>query len=63
MMESNPDQARQFYQETILANPTTLIGLLDQVVERGETLNDTYTESMNSTISLLLYVLQVERAW
>lgn len=43
-------QAQQYYQETILPNLSTLVGLLDGVVERSKTLSDEYTGRMNRTI-------------
>ena len=51
--ESSHTRAQQYYQETIQANLTTLVGLLDQVMERGSTLSGEYTENMNSTIALM----------
>ena len=53
MYENSHARAQQYYVETIQANLTTLVGLLDQVVDRGETLTDTYTTSMNNTIALM----------
>ena len=46
-------QAQQYYQETIQANLTKLVGLLDKVVERGEALSDGYASSMSGTIALM----------
>ncbi len=45
--------AQQYYQETIQANLTTLVGLLDKVVERGTALSSECTETMNSTIAFM----------
>ena len=53
MHENSHSRSQQFYQETIQANLTTLVGLLDQVVDRGQTLSAEYTESMNNTIALM----------
>ena len=53
LMETNPKAAREYYQETILANLTVLVGLLDKVVERGLTLNEASTESMKETVSTM----------
>ena len=46
-------QAQQFYQGTIQSNLTTLVGLLDKVVERGTTLSSDYTQRMNGTITFM----------
>ena len=46
-------RAQQYYQETIQANLTTLVGLLDQVVERGGALSTQYSDSMSGTIALM----------
>lgn len=56
MMERNPEQARAYYQETILSNLNTLVGMLDQVVERGTELNDASTEKMHQTVMTMHYV-------
>lgn len=47
---SDKEQAQQYYQETILPNLSTLVGLLDQVVERSKTLCDDYAGRMSRTI-------------
>ncbi len=44
---------QQYYQETIQGNLATLVGLLDQVVERGSTLSAEYTQNMNDTIAFM----------
>ena len=49
----SPDSAQQYYRETIQTNLTQLVGLLDQVVERGEALSDGYAASVSSTIALM----------
>ena len=49
----NHVKGQQYYVETIQANLTTLVGLLDQVVERGQNLTAAYTASMNNTIALM----------
>lgn len=53
LMETNPKQAQDYYQETILGNLSTLVGLLDQVVERGTALNDISTEEMRQTVKTM----------
>ena len=52
-METDPDGAQQYYQKTIQSNLTTLVGLLDQVVERGTALSEESSESMRYTIKLM----------
>lgn len=46
-------EGQQYYQETIQSNLTTLVGLLDKVVERGEALTTDSTNHMNRTISFM----------
>lgn len=46
-------QAQQYYQETILPNLSTLVGLLDKVVERSEALSSEYTTKLNNTITFM----------
>lgn len=53
MYASDKTQAQQYYQETILPNLSTLVGLLDKVVERSEALSNEYTAKMNSTITFM----------
>ena len=45
--------AQQYYQETIQNNLTTLVGLLDKVVDRGTALSTEYTATMNGTIAFM----------
>lgn len=45
--------AQEYYQGTIQPNLTTLVGLLDKVVERGEALTADYTSRMNRTITFM----------
>lgn len=56
MMASDPEQAQAYYQETILTNLNTLVGMLDQVVERGTELNDISTAHMHKTVMTMHYV-------
>lgn len=56
MKEKNPEQAQAYYQETILSNLSTLVGMLDQVVERGAELNDASKENMHQTVMTMHYV-------
>lgn len=53
MYQTSHASAQQYYQETIQANLTTLVGLLDQVVTRGTDLSTECTQRMNSTIALM----------
>ncbi len=50
---SDPTGAQGYYQETIQGNLTTLVGLLDQVVERATSLNEEATSAMQHTISTM----------
>lgn len=50
LLEKDPKAAREYYQETILKNLGVLVGLLDQVVERGTVLNDESTAHMRQTV-------------
>ncbi len=49
----NRVKGQQYYVETIQVSLTKLVGLLDQVVERGQSLTTEYTTSMNNTIVLM----------
>lgn len=53
LYEGDKEQARQYYRETILPNLTTLVGYLDEVVERSETLCNEYAGRMSKTIMLM----------
>ena len=53
MYENSHSRAQQYYQETIQANLTNLVGLLDKVVERGGALSDEYIAQMNNTIAFM----------
>lgn len=50
LLETSPRQAREYYQETIQGNLTVLVGLLDEVIERGTALNVESTEYMKQTV-------------
>ena len=50
LMAASPAQAQAYYQNTIQANLASLVGKLDQVIERGTTLNEDSTNRMHSTI-------------
>lgn len=53
LLETNPEQAQEYYQETIQSNLTVLVGLLDEVIAQGALLNETSTENMQSIISVM----------
>lgn len=53
MYANDKVQAQQYYQDTILPNLSTLVGLLDKVVERSETLSNECTTKMNNTITFM----------
>ena len=51
--------AQQYYQETIQTNLTTLVGLLDQVVQRGQALSTEYSDSMRATVAQMHLITSV----
>ncbi len=53
ILNANPQQAQAYYQETIQANLNTLVGLLDNVVERGTALNEESKEEMAQTLVMM----------
>ena len=53
LMETNPVQAQNYYQETIQSNLSTLVSLLDEVIERGTVLNDASIANMQHTVSVM----------
>lgn len=50
LMEENPEEAQHFYQDTILSTLGSIVGLLDQIVERGEALSAESSTEMKNTI-------------
>lgn len=50
LKKTDPDKAQAYYQDTIQSNLTVLVGLLDEVIERGTALNEASTKSMQDTI-------------
>ena len=56
MLETNPARAQSYYQETIQANLTTLVGLLEQVVEEGSAISEKSMATVQS-ITLLMNIL------
>lgn len=53
LMQTEPEQAQEYYQETILSNLTTLVGLLDDVVDYGTELSDASSADMQKTIRIM----------
>ena len=54
MMEKNGSaRAQEYYQQTILSNLTTLVGLLDDVVERGTEMSAESTGQMQATLMMM----------
>lgn len=51
LLKKNPQEAQSYYQETILSNLTTLVGLLDQVVEYETKLSEESQEKMHNMIN------------
>ncbi|MCI8812358.1 MAG: HAMP domain-containing protein [Oscillibacter sp.] len=56
MLETNPARAQSYYQETIQANLTTLVGLLEQAVEEGSAISEKSMATVQS-ITLLMNIL------
>ena len=46
-------QAQNYYQDTIQKNLTSLVGMLDQVIERSTALNEASIKSTNTTIVIM----------
>lgn len=53
LLKTDPEQAQKYYQETIQSNLSTLVGLLDDVIEQGTILNNASIEYMQNTISTM----------
>lgn len=53
LMESDTGEAQQFYQKTILSNLGSIVGLLEQVVQRGEELSAESSKEMKNTVFLM----------
>lgn len=51
--ESDPEAAREFYSGTIQSNLVTLVGLLDQVIERGTVLTEESRAQMSNTVMVM----------
>jgi methyl-accepting chemotaxis protein len=55
-LKTNPARAQSYYQETIQSNLTTLVGMLEQVVEEGATISEKSMATVES-ITLLMNIL------
>ena len=53
LLKTSPRQAQEYYQETIQKNLNTLVGYLDEVVERGTALSEDSAEIMRKTIVVM----------
>ena len=51
MLERNPDEAHDYFHDNIQGTLSTLVGYMDQVVERGTALVEESTRQMNATIT------------
>lgn len=59
LFKTDPAAAQAYYQETIMSNLNVLVGLLDQVVERGGALNEISKANMEKTVSMMHVVTGV----
>lgn len=59
LMAASPARAQDYYQNTIQADLTALVGKLDQVIEQGTTLNNENTEKMASTIMTMQVITAI----
>lgn len=50
LQKTSPIQAQTYYQNTIVSNLTTLVGLLDQIVEKGTVQSDESNQNMTQMI-------------
>ena len=55
-LKTNPTRAQSYYQETIQSNLTTLVGMLEQVVEEGAAISEKSMATVES-ITLLMNIL------
>lgn len=53
LLETDKEQAQNYYQETIQSNLGVLVGLLDKVVERGSVLRQESQRSMQITLVIM----------
>ncbi|MDY3711995.1 MAG: methyl-accepting chemotaxis protein [Agathobaculum sp.] len=59
LFQTDPTEAQAYYQQTIQSNLTTLVGLLDQVIERGLTLSEESTASMAQMLKTMRFTCLV----
>lgn len=59
LFQTDPTEAQAYYQQTIHSNLTTLVGLLDQVIERGLTLSEESTASMAQMLKTMRFTCLV----
>lgn len=53
LLKEDPAAAQAYYQETIQSNLTTLVGIVDQVVERGSAISAENQEKLETTILIM----------
>ncbi|MCI8514402.1 MAG: HAMP domain-containing protein [Lachnospiraceae bacterium] len=53
MLGTEPEQAQAYFQDTIQSNLTTLVGLLDQVIEEGTELSEASQARLERTILIM----------
>lgn len=53
LLKTDPEAAREYYQKTIQGNLTTLVGLLDKIVEEVTAQNELCKEEMQQTIHVM----------
>lgn len=53
LMKTNPAEAQEYYQDTIRTNLSTLIGMLNEVVEKGTQLTEESGEKLQNIISTM----------
>ena len=53
LMKTSPDEAQDYYRGTIQTNLVTLVGIMDEVILRGEQLSAERTELMENTIFVM----------
>ena len=59
LLSTSPFEAREYYQESILTNLGTLVGLLDQVVERGTALSEEKSARLDRTAVIMHWTCAV----
>ena len=59
LLSTSPFEAREYYQESILTNLGTLVGLLDQVVERGTALREDSSARLDRTAVIMHWTCAV----